>query len=216
MRAGYLLAAAGAVIVPPLCWACRGPAPVARPLCAGCEALLPWLDPAAPLPRCSMLDGAWAPLSYEGVARDLVHALKFAGAQGVARSMARHACDALPPRAFPSGARLVPVPPDRSRRRRRGFDHADAIARALSSLTGLEISRPLVRERAPKGGQRGLGRSGRLAGRGISVRARGPAPESCLIVDDVMTTGATAGACAEALRGGGAISVFFLAYCRVL
>ena len=216
MRLRGMLETVGAALAPPLCWSCRGPAPARSPLCPACEAQLPWLDPQAPLPDRSPLAAAWAPLSYEGVARDLVHALKFAGAAGVARGMARQACDALPPRAFPSSAALVPVPGDRARRRRRGFDHAEELAVALAGLTGLDVCRPLVRERARRARQRGLGRSARLAGAGVAVRARGPAPASCLLVDDVMTTGATARACAQALRDNGALSVFFLAYCRVL
>jgi predicted amidophosphoribosyltransferase len=215
----------GAALVPPLCWSCRGRAPVRSPLCPSCERLLPWLDPqvpalklaaARPDPRSRPLDRAWAPLSYEGVARDLVHALKFSGAPGVAPGMARQACDALPPRAFPPGARLVPVPADGGRLRRRGYDPAGALARALSELTGLPVARPLARDRASRAGQRGLGRTERLQGRGISVRACGPAPRACVLVDDVLTTGATACACARALRAGGAGSVVFVAYCRVL
>ena len=218
-----ILEMVGAALVPPLCWSCRGPAPARSPLCRSCERLLPWLDPQVPPAKVAAtgerpapLDRAWAPLSYEGVARDLVHALKFAAAPRVAPAMARQACDALPPRAFPAGSSLVPVPADRVRRRRRGFDHAEALAGALAELTGLPVARVLRRERAPRGGQRGLGRPERLRGEGIAVRAAGPSPPACVLVDDVLTTGATACACAKALRRNGANSVFFVAYCRVL
>ena len=178
--------------------------------------MLPWLEPRAPVGRRSSLSAAWSPLSYEGVARDLVHALKFAGAPGVAPAMARHLCDALPPRAFPRKATIVPVPADRWRRRRRGFDHASALAKALSERTGLSVGQPLARRTAERGGQRGLGRSERLAGRGIAVEPLGPAPRECVLVDDVQTTGATAEACARVLRRNGASSVVFVSYCRVL
>ena len=211
-----LLQAAVSLVVPPACWSCRGPATAGEPLCGSCGAMLPWLEPRAPLPARSVLRAAWAPLAYEGVARNLVHALKFAGAAGIAPAMAGHACDALPPRAFPDGAALVPVPADPARRRRRGFDHAEALAGALAALTGLEVARPLERLRASRSRQRGLGRAGRLAGEGISVRPRRPAPPACVLVDDVLTTGATAAACAGALAGAGARDVVFVAYCRVL
>lgn len=217
-----ILNALGSWLVPPLCWSCRGPAPARLPICRRCERRLPWLDPSVPVAKVPaaagerLLDRVWAPLSYEGVARDLVHALKFAGASGVASAMARQACDALPPRAFPPGARLVPVPPDPSRLRARGFDHAEALARALSRSTGLEVAGPLRRGRAVRPGQRGLGRPERLRGGGIAVEARSAAPPLCVLVDDVLTTGATACACARALRSNGASSVALVAYCRVL
>ena len=178
--------------------------------------MLPWLGPRAPVGRRSSLDAAWSALSYEGVARDLVHALKFAGAPGVATAMARQLCDALPPRAFPRQATIVPVPADRWRRRRRGFDHAAVLAKALSGQTGLPVGQSLARRAAERGGQRGLGRSERLAGRGIAVEPLGPAPRECVLVDDVRTTGATAEACARVLRRNGASSVVFVSYCRVL
>lgn len=168
------------------------------------------------MPKGSPIAAAWSALSYEGVARDLVHALKFSGAPGVAPAMARHLSDALPPRAFPAGASLVPVPADPWRRRRRGFDHAAVLAQALSERAGLPVQQPLRRLAAERRGQRGLGRTARLAGRGISVRASSPAPAACVLVDDVLTTGATAVACARELLSSGAVSVTFVSYCRVL
>ncbi|MFM9164372.1 MAG: ComF family protein, partial [Solirubrobacterales bacterium] len=64
--------------------------------------------------------------------------------------------------------------------------------------------------------QRGLGRARRLSGDGISVESRGRAPSRCILVDDVLTTGATGSACAAALARGGARSVVLVAWCRVL
>ncbi|HEX2085324.1 MAG TPA: double zinc ribbon domain-containing protein, partial [Solirubrobacteraceae bacterium] len=74
------------LLVPPRCLACRRSA--RDVLCAACRAALPWLRDACP--RCALprpcapcpaarqrFAAAWAPVAYEGVARDLVHALKF-------------------------------------------------------------------------------------------------------------------------------------------
>lgn len=215
-RLAEIASALGSVVAPPLCWSCRRAAPAGEPLCRNCGSLLPWLAPRAPVPGGSPIAAAWSPLSYEGVARDLVHALKFSGAPGVAPAMARHLCDALPPRAFPDGAVLVPVPADPWRRRLRGFDHAAALAHALSDQVGLPVGSCLGRLRAERSGQRGLGRAERLAGRGIAVGVAGAVPPRCVLVDDVLTTGATAAACARQLRANGGKAVNFVAYSRVL
>ena len=98
-----------AVVAPPACAACREP--LARAdlrLCAGCTRALPWL-PARACPRCGLpshrracpasaaaFARAWAPLAYDGVARELVAALKFRAALPVATLMAAHIAANLP------------------------------------------------------------------------------------------------------------------------
>jgi predicted amidophosphoribosyltransferase len=98
-----------AVVVPPACAACRAPLPRATlRLCAGCARALPWL-PRRLCPRCGLpshrrgcpaagaaFTRAWAPLAYEGVARELVAALKFRGALPLATLMAAHMAVNLP------------------------------------------------------------------------------------------------------------------------
>src|SRR5207244_945253 len=103
------------------------------------------------------------------------------------------------------GAVLVPVPAAPGRRRRRGYDHAEVLARALARRTGLPVACPLHRSGAAR--QLGAGRGARLAHGRIDVRARDPAPARAVLVDDVHTTGATLDACARALRAAGAESV---------
>src|SRR3954468_585631 len=141
---GRLLADAGALVAPPGCVACR--APTASPherLCPACSQALPWLRRGCP--RCGLpahrargcpaaaaaFPQAWAPVAYEGVARDLVAALKFRGALPVADLMAAHMAANLPPPRRSESAALVPVPALPSRRRRRGFDPAAVLATAL-------------------------------------------------------------------------------------
>jgi predicted amidophosphoribosyltransferase len=143
------------------------------------------------------------------VARDLVSALKFRHLLPVAATMAER-IERLAPQSLLSGA-IVPVPSTRLRSLGRGFDPATEIAVAL----GLRTDVPLcpVLSRADLGRQLGRRRAQRI-GRPPQVRLHGEAPRSVLLVDDVLTTGATLSACARALRGGGSIRVAAITFTR--
>ena len=216
-----------ALVAPPACAACRGPRPAATgPLCRGCRSQLPWLRgpccprcalPAgcAPCPaRTAAFDRAWSPLAYAGSARDLVGALKLAGAREVAWEMAGHIV-ATAPAGLLDGAVLVPVPAHPRRRRRRGFDPPAVLARELARR-GAGGVRGALRRRGPATRQRGAGRSERLAPGRIALEATGPVPARVVVVDDVHTTGATFDAAARALRAAGARDITALAYARTL
>ena len=153
----------------------------------------------------------WAALEYEGPARALVRALKFRGALAVADPMAALMAASAPLERL-RGV-LVPVPLHPARRRRRGFNQAERLARALGQRTGLAVADCLVR-----GGsnlrQVGRDRAARLAGPAGSISARGPVPARAVLVDDVTTTGATLAACAAALRAAGSEDVTALVFAR--
>ncbi len=204
------------LLVPPTCWSCRAPARAGAALCHACAAELPWLPPQpAPCGPASALELAWAPLAFSGPARELVHALKFRGAVGVAAVLAELVADALPEPLLAPGTALVPVPAHPWRRWARGFDHAEALTTALGARTGQPVVACLRRGGAPGSRQRGRTRSERLAGTALHVGATGPVPARAVLVDDVRTTGATAEACARALRGAGATWVAAVSCVRV-
>jgi predicted amidophosphoribosyltransferase len=194
------------LLIPRACLVCRAPG---AELCRGCRAGLAWLPDA--VERSGALDAAWAPLAYDGTARALVHALKLRGLTAAAGLMAAQIA-AGAPRHLLDDRVLVPVPGNPRKRRARGFDPAERIARSLARRTGLPLAAVLRSGPAPA--QVGAGRAQRL--RRTAIEVGGAAPARVLLVDDVRTTGATLEACANALRRAGAASVAAVTYARTL
>ncbi|HET9197226.1 MAG TPA: phosphoribosyltransferase family protein [Solirubrobacterales bacterium] len=157
------------------------------------------------------LDKAWSSASYEGVARDLVGALKFRRLLTVADLMAER-IEWLAPAHMLSGT-IVPVPPAPPRLRRRGFDPAGELAAALAARLESRLSPCLER----RGGGRQVGKKrAERVGHPPRITACAKAPRSVLLVDDVLTTGATLTACARALRSVGASRVVAVTFARRL
>src|SRR5207244_3893793 len=102
-----------------------------------------------------------------------------------------------------------------ARRRARGFDQAELLARALARETGRPLLACLERH-GPDRSQLGRRRAVRLEPDRIAVRATGEPPAAPVLVDDVHTTGATLDACARALRAAGARRVVAITYTRAL
>jgi predicted amidophosphoribosyltransferase len=164
--------------------------------------------PARPF-TLPLIDRAVAAAPYEGAPRRLITALKFAKRL----PLAEVAAAAIAARAGPelqAGA-LVPVPPDPWRLRTRGFDPAAEIARALARRLDLPLAPCLARRHSAR--QTGRVRAQRLSAR-PDVRATGPPPADAVLLDDVVTTGATLSACAEALRVANCTRVLAVAFAR--
>ena len=157
----------------------------------------------------------WAPVAYSGAARDLVRALKFRGAARVADAMAAQMAANAPPEWL-ADVTLVPVPLHPRRQRSRGYNQAALIAAAVGRRARLEVVDCLARS-GPATAQVGRHRAERRAGPAGAVEVRaGPLPARVLLVDDVVTTGATLTACRAALVAAGSLEVSAVAFARTL
>ncbi len=157
-----------------------------------------------------------AAFRHDSAARRCLQRLKYGSASRLAMPLAEAALPAFDRLLAVSGpAALVPVPVHVVRARERGYNQARLLADALGTLRGLPVVDVLVRGRATHR-QHGLDRSSRLANlrAAFSVRAGARVPARTILVDDILTTGATLEACAAALRAARPGSVYGFAVAR--
>jgi ComF family protein len=116
---------------------------------------------------------------------------------------------------LPTGVLLVPVPASRASLRLRGMNPAGEIARSLAAEMALPLARGALRRRRETARQTSLGRRARQTGAaGLFVGSSRVRGRHVAVVDDVMTTGSTVQAAAEALLAAGAASVTILVAAR--
>lgn len=187
--------------------------PTACPVCgatgrAPCDTCARLLRRAPSLPAPAGVDGCVALLEYDGAGRELVARLKYRNARGSVPFLARGMA-AVVARLGVDIVTWAPTTPARARAR--GFDQAQLLARAVARQLGLPCRRLLGREPGPA--QTGRDAVERHAGPGFSSRRRLDG-RRILLVDDIVTTGATASAAARALREAGAVAVELVAAAR--
>jgi predicted amidophosphoribosyltransferase len=205
-----LLHAVATGLAPPLCAACGRVCRAEALLCTRCARRLAAAEPLSGA-GAPGLDRVWSSAPHEGVARDLVAALKFRRLLSVAELMADR-IQWLAPATVLSGT-IVPVPTAPLRTAMRGFDPAAEIAAALGDGTGLPIQACLGR----RGGGHQVGRRrAQRIGHPPRIHARSEVPRSALLVDDVLTTGATLSSCARALRSAGSVRIVAITFTRRL
>lgn len=197
---------------PYFCAVCNTPFINAYPLdehgvCAACRSGLRGFDRAASFGL------------YEGALRTLIHLFKYSGMKPLARPLAGYM-----ERALSTDERfdaIVPVPLHWRKQWNRGFNQSELLGRYIAKRRGIPVLRALRRKRATavQAGLASAGRRRNVAG-AFALRSKSKtdprlAGKNILLIDDVMTTGATASACASVLKRGGAKSVSLLTLARV-
>ncbi len=212
----------------PACPAClQSLERAARPCCLTCSLPLAGATPAGPCGACSRRPASppvAAPRAHEGVTRRLVLALKAGRRPEIAETLARATARDERVASFLKAADLlVPVPAHPLRCRERGYDQAELLARELRRQARRLGRRPavarLLSRRDGLPAQGGSSRAARLRTPGRSLRAgfltaRRVAGRRVVLVDDVVTTGASLRAASRLLRRLGAADVCAIAITR--
>jgi ComF family protein len=199
-RATVMLQSALAALLPGRCAGCGR---AAEPVCCACAA---GLHRPPPLAVPAGLDGWVAAFAYEGVAREIVARVKYRNQRAAVPWLADAMTAAFAQR--PAGATpdvVTWAPASSQRRRASGFDHGELLARAVGRRLDLPVARLLTREPGPP--QTGRSRAARGPGPGLRGAPEAARGRGVVLVDDVVTTGATLSAAASALRRAGAVAV---------
>ena len=159
-------------------------------------------------------DAVYSYGSYEGTLRELVHLFKYGGVRPLAGTFGRFLIQALPRET--TFDLIVPMPLHWFKRWQRGFNQADLLARVIGKKWNVPV-RSVIRRRRATSPQAGLTNAKRRANvRGAFQITRGRSLQGMrvLLVDDVVTTGATASACARVLKRAGVEHVALLVLAR--
>lgn len=183
-------------------------------LCERCRQALAERWVGATTPPDGQIEGAAAAYTYGDPASGMVRALKYGGVRLLTEPMGRHMVRALEGLQPVRADCVVPVPMHRVRLRERGFNHAALLAGEVARALELPVCDALERVRnTPQQVRLDDAERRRNLEGAIAIREE-VTGRRVLLVDDVVTTGATAGACAGALLSGGAQAVILLCFAK--
>ena len=220
--------------LPPRCAGCADIIDEVDGFCAPCWLTLEWLGDGG-CERCGMpleatdagecgrglaspppLERMRAAVAYGPLSRRIALKLKYGRKVAMARTMARFMA---PLRGGSDGAILVPVPLHRRRLWWRGFNQSGLVARYLGARWDLPVDQHLIRRARPTPALKGMNEAQRrraVGGAFEPVAGRRLEGQTVILIDDVLTTGSTAAACARALRKAGAGRVELISWARVV
>ena len=221
--------------LPPRCAGCGEVTEEVGAFCPACWGRIEWLGNSG-CQRCGLplagteidhcarcltdppkLDRMRAAVAYDEIPRSIVLRLKYGRKVALARTMARYM--ATLKGDWDSGALIVPVPLHRWRLWGRGFNQSALVARELARNWGLQTDGRMLRRLKRTRPLKGLNHSQRrkaVAGAFKASEAVGIKDRTIVLIDDVLTSGSTAEACARALRRAGAGRIELICWARVV
>ena len=206
------------LLFPPKCPYCRRILDDPRaPACPDCQSKLPWLEGRAGERSIDFADGCFSPLAYREAVPEAVRCFKFARVRALGRPFALLMARCLAGR-LPQGADLICwAPVSKERLRKRGFDQAEQLARQVGRLLSVPV-RPVlqkVRDTRPQSElEEESARRANARGAYALLPGTDLSGKRVVLVDDVVTSGATLSECAALLRQAGAEQIFCLTLAR--
>ena len=206
------------LLFPPRCVFCgKLLATGERDFCARCQRELPWLEGPAAEQTGEFFSLCAAPLRYQGVVRDSIRRYKFKGRQGYHKAYGKLVAQCVHDHLAGKYDLITWVPLSEKRRRERGYDQAFLLASAAALELG-DVAVETLRKSRHTDAQSGLEgeaeRRANVLGAYIAVDPELVAGRRVLLIDDVVTTGATFSECARVLRTMGAKDVVCAALAR--
>ena len=199
------------LLFPPKCPVCRRLLDSGEGLlCPKCQRDLPWTEGAPGEKSVEFLDACVGPLWYEGDVRHSHHRYKFSGVQAYAGPYSLLMSQCAADRLDEEFDVVCWTPLSRKRLRRRGYDQSQLLAVEVAGRLGLPVEPLLdkIRDTPAQSGQRdAAARRANVLGAYRVKTGKQPAGKRILLVDDVVTTGATLSECARVLRTAGAARV---------
>ena len=200
------------LLFPPKCPFCRRVLDDPKaPLCPACQPALPWLEKKEAFRKVDHTAGCWSPLVYKDVVRDCIHRYKFTPIPAYGRPLGLLVAQCVLDHPEIEADVVTWAPLSRKSLKKRGFDQARLLVETLGKECALPVEHLLEKTRETQQQSLLQSPSERKANAlGAYQLREGVCAEGkkILLVDDVVTSGATLSACARTLKQGGAKEVW--------